>query len=264
MSDPDKRGAVVADPWRNLATRTPARLALGRAGASLPTAEVLRFGLAHAQARDAVNAALDVGRLRAQIDALGFDVQNVHSAAPDRPTYLRRPDLGRRLPADGLAALQATAGDPVDLAFIVGDGLSATAVHAHAAVLLGQMQPHLLRHRWSVAPVVVAEQARVALGDEIGHALQAKLVAVLIGERPGLSAPDSLGVYLTFEPRPGRTDAERNCISNIRPAGLPPEAAAAKLAWLIEEALRRRVTGVTLKDESDLVLAGSQPAKPLA
>lgn len=257
--DPDRRGAVVADPWRNLTSRTPARLALGRAGASLPTDEVLRFGLAHAQARDAVHAALDPGRLASDIEALGFDVLSVQSAAPDRATYLRRPDLGRRLLPDGLAVLQAAASGPVDLAFVAGDGLSATAVHAHAASLLGQMQPHLLRHRWSVAPIVIARQARVALGDEIGHALQAKLVAVLIGERPGLSAPDSLGVYLTFEPRPGRSDAERNCISNIRTAGIPPEAAAAKLAWLIAEALRRRVTGVALKDESDLVLAGTSP-----
>ena len=171
--------------------------------------------------------------------------------------------LFRSLTADGMAVLQAAAGDPVDLAFVVGDGLSATAVHAHAAALLGQMQPHLLRQRWSVAPVVIAEQARGALGDEIGHALKAKAVAVLIGERPGLSAPDSPGVFLTFAPQPGRTDAERNCISNIRPAGIPPEAAAAKLAWLIAEALRRHVTGVTLKDESDLALAGGTPT-PLA
>jgi ethanolamine ammonia-lyase small subunit len=256
MSGPTERGILIADPWGNLAERTPARIALGRAGASLPTSEVLRFGLAHARARDAVHAALDVSRAVQDIAALGFDVVTAHSAAPDRATYLVRPDLGRRLDPPSQAALQAAAAGPVDLVFAVGDGLSATAVHAHAAALLGAMQPHLLHRRWSVGPVVVARQARVALGDEIGQALQARMVVMLIGERPGLSAPDSLGAYLTFDPRVGRSDAERNCISNIRPAGLPPEVAADKLAWLIGEALRRQRTGVTLKDESGLALSG--------
>lgn len=253
----DGRGAapVVRDPWQRLRALTPARIALGRAGAALPTDAVLAFDLAQAQARDAVHAALDVPRLVAELAAEGWASSVVHSQAADRASYLRRPDLGRRLAAAARARLAPPAADGCELAFVIGDGLSALAAHNHAVALLRATRP-LLDPAWRIAPVCVATQARVALGDEIGAALAARLVAVLIGERPGLSAPDSLGVYLTYDPRPGRRDAERNCLSNIRPAGLPIATAARKLAWHLHEALRRRLTGVALKDESEKRLSG--------
>ncbi|WP_407519726.1 ethanolamine ammonia-lyase subunit EutC [Methylobacterium oryzisoli] len=251
------------EAWRRLAALTPARIGLGRAGSGLPTREVLRFALAHAQARDAVHAALDGGSLQAGLAGLGLPAVAVASAAPDRATYLRRPDLGRRLDAASLERLRGAAHmpvdlAPVDLALVVADGLSARAVHEGAVPLLAALAPAIAASGWSLAPVVIAEQARVALGDEIGAALRARAVAVLIGERPGLSSPDSLGVYLTFAPRPGRTDAERNCLSNVRQAGLRPDLAAFKLHWLLTQAFARGLTGVALKDESDRLL----PAEP--
>jgi ethanolamine ammonia-lyase small subunit len=243
------------DPWQGLGMRTPARIALGRAGSSLPTREVLAFSLAHAQARDAVHARLDRGALAAQVRTLGLDPIEAESQARDRATYLRRPDLGRQLDDASRARIEAAAhGKPCDLALMIGDGLSATGVAAHAPALVGALLPHVTALGLTLGPVVIAEGARVALGDEVGALLGARLVAVLIGERPGLSAADSLSVYLTYAPRPGRTDAERNCISNIRPAGLAPEAAAANLAWLVKAALALQVTGVALKDESGVGL----------
>jgi ethanolamine ammonia-lyase small subunit len=235
---------VTANPWTALRAFTPARIALGRAGSALPTDEVLRFGLAHARARDAVHAALDADALAAELRATGLAPRIVKSAAPDRATYLLRPDLGRRL-ASG-CVLERT---PVPIALAIEDGLSATAIQRHAAPLVRALIG-IAPQRWARVPVVVALQGRVALGDEIGARLGARLVAVLIGERPGLSAPDSLGVYLTFEPRVGRTDAERNCLSNIRPEGLGYAEAARRLDWLAAAALARGVTGVALKDES--------------
>jgi ethanolamine ammonia-lyase small subunit len=239
------------DPWADLARLTPARIALGRAGSGQPTRAVLAFSLAHARARDAVHAPIDAEGVAARIEDLGFRMLSLHSAAADRATYLARPDLGRRLDPASREALARTHGADFDLAFVVADGLSAAAVHAHAANLLGALKPWIARGGWRIAPVAVAGQARVALGDEIGEVLRARAVAVLIGERPGLSSPDSLGVYLTFAPCPGRADAERNCISNIRAEGLSYEEAAFKLAWLIGEALRLGLTGVGLKDESE-------------
>jgi len=253
----------TGDPWDALRRLTPARIALGRRGASLPTREVLRFGLAHAQARDAVHLALDVAALGDALRAQHGGTVVVRSRAPDRATYLLRPDLGRRLDDTSAALLAealapgatgaAASGAPKapDVAFVVADGLSALAVQRHAAALLGALVPRLPPD-WIAAPIVIAEQARVALGDEIGEILGARLVAVLIGERPGLSSPDSLGVYLTWAPRCGRSDAERNCVSNIRPEGLGYDAAAARTAWLMREARRLRQTGVGLKDRSDL------------
>lgn len=251
-----------ADPgfWDELRRFTPARIGLGRSGVALPTHEVLAFGWAHARARDAVHTRLDVAVLEADLRAAGFDVRQVHSAAPDRATYLRRPDLGRQLEPVHQAALQAMPAP--DLALVVGDGLSSLAVQRHAAPLLAALRERL-GDRVSCSPVVVAQQARVALGDDIGEQLRARLVAVLIGERPGLSSPDSLGLYLTHAPRRGRRDAERNCISNVRPDGLAIPAAAHKLAWHIEQALQRGLTGVGLKDDSDLALATAAPAAPL-
>jgi ethanolamine ammonia-lyase small subunit len=250
------------DPWLKLGELTPARIALGRAGAGLPTRALLAFSLAHAQARDAVHAALDVDGTEAAVRALGLETFRVHSAAPDRATYLSRPDLGRRLSDESRGSLVGARGGPFDLAFVVADGLSSAAVHAHAAALLSALKPWIARGGWRTAPVAVASQARVALGDEVGEAMGARAVAVLIGERPGLSSPDSLGVYLTFDPKVGRSDAERNCISNIRAEGLSYEEAAFKLAWLIGEAFRLRLTGVTLKDESDLARLGGPTANP--
>ncbi|MER2265463.1 ethanolamine ammonia-lyase subunit EutC [Methylobacterium oxalidis] len=247
MSRPD-------DLWGRLAALTPARIGLGRAGNGLPTREVLRFGLAHAEARDAVHAPMNAAAVAAAIEALGLRSVAVASRARDRATYLRRPDHGRRLSEEGAAALAAAAGAPVDLALVVADGLSARAVHENAAGLVAAFLPYAEKAGWSLAPVVVAEQARVALGDAIGAALRARAVAVLIGERPGLSSPDSLGIYLTFDPKPGRSDAERNCISNVRAAGLPQAEAAFRLSWLLGQALARGLTGVNLKDESDRAL----------
>ena len=233
--------------WRDLRRFTPARVALGRVGNGLPTEAHLAFQAAHAAARDAVHAELNVERLAADLAAAGLSSTLVHSACPDRRTYLLRPDLGRRLAEGEAARLVPVPG----IAFVVADGLSATAVQRHAAPLLAQVMPAL----GATGPVVIARQGRVALGDEIGTALGADAVAVLIGERPGLSTPDSLGLYLTWQPRPGRTDAERNCISNIRPEGLPIPDAAAKLLWLIAAMQRLGLTGVALKDEQPIPAA---------
>jgi len=210
-----------------------ARISLGRAGHSLPTKELLAFQLAHAKARDAVFKELDCTSY-AQYCPL-----NVHSAAPNRAIFLRRPDLGRRL-ADSFSLQR---GD-YDAVIILADGLSATAVHRHAGPVLDALLP--LLEGWKLAPIVVAQQARVAISDEIGELLGAKMSLILIGERPGLSSPDSLGAYLTWGPRVGRNDSERNCISNIREEGLKPSLAARRIAMLMEAARGQRVTGVGL------------------
>ena len=269
MSGKATLAPVTPDPWQALRAHTPARIALGRSGASLPTRELLAFGSAHAQARDAVQRSLDVAAMRGQLRASGFDrTLHVHSAAPDRASYLLRPDLGRRIDDDGRATLvQAAADRPRGagpwLLPVVADGLSALAAERQAVPLLASLRTQL-PPGWSLGPVVIAEQARVALGDEIGEALGAPLVAMLIGERPGLSSPDSLGVYLTAAPRRGRRDAERNCLSNIRPEGLAADAAARKLWWLALAAQRAGgVTGVALKDRSETAVlegGGTQPA----
>ncbi len=258
-------GYVIEDAWRKLAAATPARIALGRAGTGLPTREVLRFALAHAQARDAVHTPFDSAATAEAIRYLGFETVEIASAAPARDAYLRRPDLGRRLSEESRALLRAKgeAGGAVDLAIVVADGLSSTAIHAQAVPFLTAFKARIAEAGWSLAPVAVAAQARVALGDEVGQLLKARAVVVMIGERPGLSSPDSLGLYVTFAPRIGRSDAERNCISNVRGEGLPYDRAAFKLAWLLKEAMARQLTGVTLKDESDLLLVGGKPPEPL-
>ena len=253
--------APSRDPWQKLARWTPARIALGRTGASLPTREVLGFALAHARARDAVHVPFDAAEIGRRLAGLGLEAIEVASDATDRAIYLRRPDYGRRLAQDSRARLAARTAKPADLALVVGDGLSAAAIHAHAVPLVAAILPQASKLELSLAPVVVARGARVALGDEVGALLAARAVAVLIGERPGLSSPDSLGVYLTFDPRPGRSDAERNCISNVRTEGLDYELAAFKLAWLVREALARKLTGVGLKDESDQALVAGAPRR---
>jgi ethanolamine ammonia-lyase small subunit len=245
LREPDRQQVIAtgsaAARWSDLRRFTPARVALGRAGNALPTAAHLAFQADHAAARDAVHAALDVATLRADLATAGLSSLAVHSKAPDRHTYLLRPDLGRRLRDHSAIPTLHEA-----LLFVVCDGLSAIAVQRHATALLRHVAP---RVPGTVAPIVVAEQGRVALGDDIGEAMGAEAVAVLIGERPGLTAADSIGIYLTWRPRRGRTDAERNCISNIRPGGLAPEAAGEKLLWLIAEMRRLRLTGIGLKDE---------------
>lgn len=228
-----------------------ARIALGRSGVSLPTTASLQFAMDHALARDAVHAPADFPSLSERLNALGLSTQAVCSAAPDRGAYLVRPDLGRQLSAADRDLLLGLNTPPCDLAVVLADGLSARAL-SHAPILLEALLPRLSARGWKMGPAVLASQARVALGDEIGEALKARMVLVLIGERPGLSSPDSMGAYLTLGPRRGRSDAERNCVSNIRPAGLPPADAAHKLDWLMAEARRLGLTGVALKDESDL------------
>ena len=252
MSDDPHARSHGGDPWSELRRLTPARIALGRSGPALPTREVLAFALDHARARDAVHLPFDTSAVAAQIAALGLSTLTVASAAPDRATYLRRPDLGRRLAPGERTQLEASAARAADVAIVVADGLSSAAVHAHAAALIAVLAPRLAEASLRVADVVLAHQARVALGDEIGEALAARIVVLLVGERPGLSSPDSLGAYVTFAPRIGRTDAERNCVSNIRPAGLSYAAAAHRIAWLVGAALKLGATGVALKDDSGL------------
>lgn len=244
---------IQRNPWDELRAHTSARIALGRVGGSLPAAEVLKFGLAHAQARDAVHRPLDFDGLAQWLSAEGFASRRVRSQAPDRQTYLLRPDLGRALNTDDARLLASEA--PCELALVLADGLSSCAVQRHALPLLLALRERLALD-WSRIPVLLAEQGRVAIGDGIGQALRARLVVVLIGERPGLSSPDSLGLYLTYAPQVGRMDSERNCISNVRPEGLPCVQAAAKLAYLINQALRLELTGVGLKDDSELLPIG--------
>ncbi len=237
--------------WRDLKRFTAARVALGRAGNALPTEAHLDFQAAHARARDAVWSALDAAALTT---ALGPGARMAASEAPDRRTYLLRPDLGRSLREEDRAAL-AAAPNPGAVALVVADGLCATGVAAQAAPLLDRLRPMLEAEGFAVAPPVVATQARVALGDEIGEALRAAAVVVLIGERPGLGSLDSMGLYMTWAPRRGRTDAERNCISNVRPGGLGVAEAARKAAWLLAAARRTGLTGVALKDEAPAATA---------
>ena len=248
------------DPWQDLRRLTAARIALGRSGVSLPTAEWLRLAEAHAMARDAVHTALDAAALCDALVHDGLEAVCVHSAAPDRAAYLRRPDLGRRLAPAGAARLAALAGaEAPPLVVVMADGLSAAAVACHGLPLLRALRPRLAAQQQALGRVVVAQQARVALGDEIGSLLRAQAVLVLVGERPGLSSPDSMGAYLTWAPRIGRLDAERNCVSNIRPEGLGTDQAAHKIAWLLDAARSLRTTGLALKDASD---TSSLPGAP--
>lgn len=247
----------------SLRALTPARVSLARAGISLATSEILDFALAHAQARDAVYAPLESATLLDQLNQRHLDPIVLHSAAPDRPTYLRRPDLGRTLPEASRNSLRNSpptnpAGKP-RLTLILADGLSALATNRHALPLLDAVLPYLLPH-FTLTPTVIAEQARVALGDPIGTLLQSDLTLILLGERPGLSSPDSLGAYLTWSPRSGRTDAERNCVSNIRAEGLDYATAAARIASLCIEASRLGLTGTALKDPTTNALSLEAPA----
>jgi len=243
--------STVQDPWADLKQFTRARIALGRVGSSLPTKEILNFGMSHAMARDAVHLALDIDTLQLQIESLGVEVLKLHSRAPDRASYLLRPDWGRRLGDESAQLIKALPQEKIDVSIVIGDGLSSLAVQKHAAPMLQAIQ-QAMPGEWKLAPVVIASQARVALADEVGELMNAHMVILLIGERPGLSSPDSLGLYLTYQPKLGCSDADRNCISNVRPEGLNYEAAAKKLMWLAKESIRLKVSGVALKDESDV------------
>lgn len=250
---PDKAFIFEATPaWLKLKELTGARIALGRTGVSLPTKDILEFRLAHARARDAVHTALEVKPLFKALVGKGFAPITVASQAVDRQTFLLRPDLGRRLSVASAQALTTLSHDTTQplpsLAFVIADGLSAQAIQTHALQLLEALRLELPQVQ--EAAVVLATQARVALGDEIGEILGAELVVVLIGERPGLSAPDSMSAYLTWHPKVGRTDVERNCISNIRLEGLNYVEAAQKLSWLIRQAKALGKSGVELKEES--------------
>jgi len=254
MSELERRSteaAINTSPtWAaRLRALTPARVGLGRTGVSLETSDLLDFQRCHAQARDAVHAHLESAALAAELGKLtGGAILRLHSAAADRVTYLQRPDLGRTLDESSRKLLAGGAQGNWDVALVVADGLSALAVERHAIPLLAESLPRISDCR--LAPICIVEQGRVAIGDEIGAALGAQIAVVLIGERPGLSSPDSLGAYITWNPKPGRTDAERNCISNIRSEGLSYAQAAAQLGFILAEARRLRLTGVALKEQA--------------
>ena len=243
------------NPWLELRRLTPARIALGRTGTSMPTAAQLDFQLAHAQARDAVHLPFDHVALSEQLNAKSRETLLLHSAAADRDSYLQRPDKGRRLDeasAQSLRDYAAAHPGGIDVAVIVADGLSSLAVHRHTVPFLERMEELASAEGWTLSPVILVEQGRVAIGDEIGELLGAKMSVVLIGERPGLSSPDSLGLYFTYAPKIGLNDAHRNCISNVRLEGLSYGMAAHRLLYLMREACKRQLSGVNLKDEAQL------------
>jgi ethanolamine ammonia-lyase small subunit len=237
-------------PLRDLRNLTPARVGLGRAGASLPTQALLEFTLDHARARDAVHSVFDVPAMMRGLSDLGLAACDVASRVHDRMEYLRRPDLGRMLDPASQHLLAGRSGGSRQLAIIIGDGLSPVAVNAHALEVVRSLIPRLAADGIEIGHAVVASGARVALGDEIGAILGVRMIVVLIGERPGLSASDSLGAYLTFAPKVGLTDEKRNCVSNIHGAGLGYDEAAFRIAWLVREGLARGLSGIALKDES--------------
>jgi len=250
-------GGVTSDPWNNLKKLTAARVALGRAGVSLPTAAHLEFQLAHAEARDAVHAALDAERLAEQIRQKGLTCLVGHSAAVDRKEFLQRPDLGRKLDDSTKDTLSQWHQEMdcayFDLSIVIADGLSARAVRDHSLPVVDSLVTLAREEGWRLSPVVIVRQGRVAIGDEIASRLSASMVVLLIGERPGLSSPDSLGAYFTYQPKPGLKDDARNCISNIRPEGLSYSVASHKLAGLLRGANARQLSGIQLKDDSDPV-----------
>ena len=251
----DKPPVDPQNPLLELRRLTPARIALGRTGTSMPTSAQLDFQYAHAQARDAVHLPFDSAGLSAQLAEFGRESVLLHSAATDRNSYLQRPDLGRKLSDESAQALRTYASahpGGVDLVIVVADGLSALAVHRHTLPFLARLEEQVLAEGWSVSPVMLVEQGRVAVADEIGELMRAKMTVILIGERPGLSSPDSLGLYFTYNPKIGLTDAYRNCISNVRLEGLSYGMAAHRLQYLMREACRRQLSGVNLKDEAQL------------
>lgn len=260
----ERKPLVTENVWRVLRQFTDARIGLGRAGVSLPTHELLKFQLAHAQARDAVHFPLDVERLVKDLSGSAMELADkspllLKSQAEDRWTYLQRPDLGRRLSEESrerLAGYRSGDSDGADVAIVIVDGLSSSAIQNNAVPMATQFLRELAGEPgdWRMAPLTIVEQGRVAIGDEIGERLGARVVVVLIGERPGLSSPDSLGIYLTWGPESGLSDARRNCISNVRPDGLSFEHASQRLLYLLREARRLGISGVSLKDRTEEVV----------
>jgi len=254
-TDMDKLPFDPHNPWLELRRLTPARIALGRTGTSIPTRAQLDFQYAHAQARDAVHLPFEHAALSSQLAERGHESLLLHSAAIDRNSYLQRPDLGRKLSDASASTLREYASahpGGVDLVIVIADGLSALAVHRHTLPFLARLEEQITAEGWTVAPVILVEQGRVAVADEIGELLGAKMTVILIGERPGLSSPDSLGLYFTYNPKVGLTDAYRNCISNVRLEGLSYGMAAHRLLYLMREACRRQLSGVNLKDEAQV------------
>ena len=242
------------DPWESLKQFTAARIAMGRAGAGIPLSHLLRFNLAHAHARDAVYSVLESELLHQRLVHLNLPILYIQSQVRNRQEYLQRPDLGR-LPDEHSTHMLHQHTNPCDVNIILADGLSAQAINLHAVPLLGLLVPLLQAAGYSLAPLCLATGARVAFADPVAHTLQARLSVILIGERPGLSAADSMGAYLTYQPRPGLTDESRNCISNIRPQGLSYHLAAEKIFYLVQEALRRSLSGVGLKEDGPNLLS---------
>lgn len=257
---------ISQNPWGFLKEFTDARIALGRVGHGLPTQQLLAFSLAHAQARDAVHAALNVDALLSDLNLLDQEGLHLTSQAIDRDQYLKRPDLGRKLSLESLQILQNRTLEPVQVSLVIADGLSAKAIETNVFPVLKVLLPMLENGGISLAPITVATQARVALADEIGFALKATLSVIFIGERPGLSSPDSMGIYLTYRPHSQNTDERRNCISNVRPRGLHWDLAAHKLFYLITQSLALGISGVGLKDEFDAshLLSSSQKGSSVA
>ncbi|MBU1822762.1 MAG: ethanolamine ammonia-lyase subunit EutC [Bacteroidetes bacterium] len=241
---------IHTDDWEHLRQHTPARLALGRAGHSLPTRQLLAFNMDHARARDAVHSGLDMPKVKSELATFGLPVLHLRSQAADRREYLLRPDYGRQLHETSRKQLDEGQYPPTDLCIVVADGLSAHAVNHHAVEVIKALLPILKEKHWQLAPLCLVEQGRVAIADEIGEKLKARMILILLGERPGLSSPHSLGAYLTYGPRVGLTDESRNCVSNIRPDGLTYERAAEKIMYLLQEMKTLGLSGVGLKDDS--------------
>ena len=267
---------LTYDPWKRLTSLTDARIALGRVGVSTPTKAQLAFNLDHALARDAVNVPLNTEQLCSELQARQLPYIRAHSQASDRRTYLQRPDLGRRLNSESVNTLQQHAlttqeqstqeqstQSGYELAIVLVDGLSSTAVQQNGVNLCAELYQQCVNTGLQVSPIVLVEQGRVAIGDEIGAALNAQSVALIVGERPGLSSPDSLGIYYTYQPEPGLTDARRNCISNVRAAGLSNDQAISRLIWLLNESRTLGTSGVSLKDNSTVAgLNGEDATNP--
>jgi len=252
MENGENLPVKINDPWESLKQFTAARIALGRAGSSIPLSHELEFKLAHAHARDAVYSTLNITTLLEDLAPIGLPVLQLHSKAENREQYLQRPDLGRLLDKPSLLILKDNVLD-FDISLTLADGLSANAINEHAIELLEKLVPLLETMNYKLAPICLVEQARVAIADEIAFKLRAKLSLILIGERPGLSSADSIGAYLTYLPKPGLTDESRNCVSNIRPQGLSLIPAAEKIFYLVQEALKRQLSGIYLKDNAGLL-----------
>jgi ethanolamine ammonia-lyase small subunit len=241
---------MQSDSWHFLQNYTPARIARGRVGHSIPTSELLKFQADHAQARDAVYSELDIQQLNKSIsETFNLQILNLKSEVKNRPQYLQRPDLGRTLSQESRKKLKSISGSESDICFVITDGLSAQAINQNTLPILENLIPNLLAINWKVAPVCIVEQGRVAIGDEIGFLLKSEIVVILIGERPGLTSPNSMGAYITFHPHLGMTDESRNCVSNIRPEGMNFKMATDKIWYLLLEMKTKKLSGINLKDE---------------